>query len=877
MPADHDVVLHSAEAVPVLFYVCLCAGLLCLACALVLCLKVQVAGYRGSRHRAFCDLLDYATLADDSVIVLKSGALLQIFELRPEDLRHAETARLKHVHELVTRSVHKLGGNWCVQVDAVRGEDLQYLPENESGHPLVRVLDRLRARTFRHDKSFRTRIFLSLCFAGNSQTQNKLEALMVQEQQGNARMQTLKLIETFKEQCDSVVSTLRLTMQVRLLTFAQDSSRHEALTFIHQCITGLDHAIAVPQSAVYLDTLLSTQDFAGGFCPCCGENNIACVAVDGLPSEAWFGVLNALALLPCACRFHTRFIVMDYVEATLVLEKYRRQWAQKSRGLIAQIFNIQNARVNEAALERVMETDESKKRLEAGEESFGSYTALVVLMDRDFDRLQQQAHTVLSCLEELGFGGRIETVNAVEAYLGSLPGHLSENLRRPLVSSRVLSDLLPLSLPWEGEREAPSPLLGAHKSPLMQVRTAGQGRFYLNLHEQDLGNTIVIGPPGAGKSVLLGELMLNFLRYAGARVFAFDKGWSFYALTRAAGGEHIVLENVRSAFCPLQDLADSTDFDYACSFVDLLCRLSGHSLTPQERIELINCLRLLAERDISQRTLSDLLMLLSSEAVKNCLVPYTVMSSPDAILDSTHNLDFRQNLTVFECGQIFESPQRFSLPVLRQLFRLIEKSFDGSPCAIVLDEAWMMLQDEVFAAELLKWFKTLRKRNVMVILATQSLMDLARSSLFETFLECAKTRIFLPNYDAGSNVLRPVYEQMGLNEAQVNTLVQAVPKRDYLLKKGADSMVFALDLSPEEKKLLSFAGDHCVSVVDGLLDRYGPGFFLNTRAEQEAYAAALQGRRYSRYRAQENTSPAEPAGAERRAEGHTSVPVALPA
>lgn len=138
----------------------------------------------------------------------------------------------------------------------------------------------------------------------------------------------------------------------------------------------------------------------------------------------------------------------------------------------------------------------------------------------------------------------------------------------------------------------------------------------------------------------------------------------------------------------------------------------------------------------------------------------------------------------------------------------------------------MMLRDETFAAELLKWFKTLRKHNVLVVLATQSLTDLASSGIFEIFLECAKTRIFLPNFDAGSPVLAPIYQKLGVNQAELTSIIRGTPKQDYLFKKGPDSIVFDLNLTAQERALMSFAGDHCVRQVDAAIAAGGRHFFL---------------------------------------------------
>ena len=106
-----------------------------------------------------------------------------------------------------------------------------------------------------------------------------------------------------------------------------------------------------------------------------------------------------------------------------------------------------------------------------------------------------------------------ETVNAVEAWLGSLPGHVYANVRQPPVSTLNLAHMIPLSAVWAGpERdehfEAP---------PLFFAQDRRVDPFRFSLHVGDVGHTLVVGPTGAGKSVLLALMALQFRRYAGAR------------------------------------------------------------------------------------------------------------------------------------------------------------------------------------------------------------------------------------------------------------------------------------------------------------------------------------------------------------------------
>src|SRR5258708_15546768 len=125
-------------------------------------------------------------------------------------------------------------------------------------------------------------------------------------------------------------------------------------------------------------------------------------------------------------------------------------------------------------------------------------------------------------------------MNSVDAWLSSLPGHVYSCVRQPIVSPLKLAHLLPLSEVWAG----PDRNTHLDGPPLIVTRTDGATPFRLVTHIGDVGHTLVVGPTGMGKSVLLTMLAMQFRRYPGSRIFAFDMGRSMRATILGLGGEH---------------------------------------------------------------------------------------------------------------------------------------------------------------------------------------------------------------------------------------------------------------------------------------------------------------------------------------------------
>lgn len=223
---------------------------------------------------------------------------------------------------------------------------------------------------------------------------------------------------------------------------------------------------------------------------------------------------------------------MDHHEAVAHLDKFRKKWKQKIRGFFDQVFNTNSGVVDEDAVSMVADAASAIAEANSGLVAQGYYTSVVVLMDENRDRLATSAGMLEKAINRIGFSARIETINTLDAYLGSLPGHGVENVRRPLINTMNLADLLPTSSIWTGLNYAPCPMYPPNSPPLMSCVTHGATPFRLNLHWLDLGHTLMLGPTRMGKSTKLALIALQALRYAGMSIYWFDKGMSAYPTTK---------------------------------------------------------------------------------------------------------------------------------------------------------------------------------------------------------------------------------------------------------------------------------------------------------------------------------------------------------
>src|SRR5690606_29926915 len=181
---------------------------------------------------------------------------------------------------------------------------------------------------------------------------------------------------------------------------------------------------------------------------------------------------------------------------------------------------------------------------------------------------------------------------------------------------------------------------------------------------------------------------------------------------------------------------------------------------------------------VEQRTLTGFSVLLQDNALRQALAPYLLGGAHGNLLDAEQDRLGTADVQCFEMEELMAS-RAAVLAVLGVLFARFEERFDGAPTLLVLDEAWLFLDDPVFAARIRQWLKTLRKKNVSVIFATQSLADVKDSSIAPAIIESCASRISLANPQATEPQIRTIYEGFGLNRRQIEIVATAQPKRDY--------------------------------------------------------------------------------------------------
>ncbi|MGR9418815.1 conjugal transfer protein TrbE [Rhizobium leguminosarum] len=801
------------------------------------------------RHTApsFADLVPYAGLVDNGIILLKDGSLMAGWYFAGPDSESSTDLERNEISRQINAILSRLGSGWMIQVEAVRLATVDYAAAGKSDFPdrVTRAIDEERRAHFEREQGhFESRHAIIATYRPTEQRRSTLSKYIYSDEGSRKQSYADTVLFIFRNAIREVEQYLANVISIRRMMTRETTERggarvaryDELLQFIRFCVTGDNYPIRLPDVPMYLDWI-ATAELQHGLAPKVENRFLGVVAVDGLPSESWPGILNNLDLMPLSYRWSSRFIFLDAEEAKVRLERTRKKWQQKVRPFFDQLFQTQSRSIDQDAMSMVAETEHAIAEASSQLVAYGYYTPVVVLFENDPERLKEQMEAIRRLIQAEGFGARIETLNATDAYLGSLPGNWYCNVREPLINTRNLSDLIPLNSVWSGNPQAPCPFYPPDSPPLMQVAT-GSTPFRLNLHVDDVGHTLVFGPTGSGKSTLLALIAAQFRRYEDAQIFAFDKGGSMMPLTLAVGGDHYEVggdEGTGLSFCPLSDLSSEGDRAWACEWIESLVAMQGITITPDHRNAISRQIGLMA--GAPGRSISDFVSGVQIREIKDALNHYTIDGPMGHLLDAETDGLALGVFQTFEIEQVMNTGERNLVPVLTYLFRRIEKRLTGAPSLIVLDEAWLMLGHPVFRDKIREWLKVLRKANCAVLLATQSISDAERSGIIDVLKESCPTKICLPNGAAREPGTRDFYERIGFNDRQIEIVATAIPKREYYVASPEGRRLFDMALGPLTLSFVGASGKEDLKRVRALSEEYGPEWpiqWLQTRGIKDA-------------------------------------------
>ena len=736
-------------------------------------------------------------LIDKGVVLNKNGTLQKTLKYRGYDLDSSTVYELKNINAKLNDVIKRLGQGWSLNVEARRKRCTDYI-EAKNEILAIDIIEKERKLNFLENEHFESEYYLTIVQLIPTDNSKKVGEIFLEYAKKSEILD--KTLENFNKEFKKI---LNLFKEIFLEVTELDDE--ETYTYLHSCVSTKTDKVIVPEIPYAMANYLCDSDLVGGLKPKLRGKEIRCISIQGFPNYTVPGFFDVLNRLNIPYRWITRFLILSKLEALSKMErKYKNIFSQRL-SLFQRVYaeltgeKEENSRkLNEDALNKANEVRTQIALTTGDYVSQGFYTCTLIVDGDSIDEVEERVDVISKTINNMGFITIEESINSVEAFLGSIPGNITNNIRMPILNTITLSHLLPVSSVWGGD----SWNKHLNAPPLIYTKTKGSTPFRFNIHIEDIGHSAIVGPTGYGKSVLLGLIASSFMKYKDSRVYFFDKDASSRVLTYAVGGEFHDLGNDELSFQPLANIEIVEEKEWAYGWILEILEQENIKVSPTQKEKIWKALDNLAKTPIELRIISNFYTSVNDREIKEALIPYKIGGALGKYFDSDKDTLNFSRWQVFEMNQVINNKKGIT-PLLSYIFRRIENSLDGNPCIIILDECWMFFDNPIFAAKIREWLKVLRKKNCSVIFATQELGDILNSKLFTTVLDACQTKVFLPNPNAFADNYIPIYEKFGLNKTEIEIISKATKKKEYYYKSTKGSRLFELDLKEKTLSLIA--------------------------------------------------------------------------
>jgi type IV secretion system protein VirB4 len=528
------------------------------------------------------------------------------------------------------------------------------------------------------------------------------------------------------------------------------------------------------------------------------DDHVRVLTLKELPSETRPLLLQGLFDVPGNFHVVTEWHPVDNAKARKEIVSRRRHHHNSKTSFVSNLQDRQNTGprdelVDDSKEAAVAELGSALTALGMEGKNFGEFTLSVVIYDEDRMKVEHAVAEFEKLFTQHDGLLYEERYNMLNAFFATIPGNRQFNLRKQWALNSNYADLsflftVDAGSQWNPhlEREYLAVLESMHGTP-----------YYFNLHAGDVGHALMLGATGSGKSFSMSFTIQSVQKYE-PLTFIFDLGGSYESLTRAFGGTYLNVGLKSPGFTinpfSLEPTPENMNFLYL--FLRVLIEAGGrYELTPDDEKALFAAIERAYKLPAEIRTLTNFASILGPLGER--LHRWTQAGQFGYLFDNaTDTLKFSRFQT-FNFDGWSDYPdilEPLLFYVLQRASSEIEKPTNTATFKVfVIDEAWIFLKNKTIRDWIIRAEKTWRKKNAAMILATQSVVELAASDMLHIVNESCPTKIFLAN----PNIDRKLYAEIfQLNDTQLELLESLVPKRELLVIQPRGTKKLVLEVDP---------------------------------------------------------------------------------
>lgn len=767
--------------------------------------------------------IPYSSLVEEDTVMLKDGSLLACFYIEGVAFETKSYEEVSQASGLINQYLTSLEDDRItVHIHRIRRPFKDELKPSDSGNWFADKFSRDYNAFTSGNVMMATEIYISILLGEEKQVEGffkrkiataESEAVHLKERLTNFRYQCTQLEAIFSD-----YNIQRLTSYEDVDTEGRTIYCSAQLTFLNFLMSGVWTKIQIPLGPLH-QALGTSQVFVGRdiiqFVEPNGTRYAQSLEFKELPETVSSGLLDGLLYPGNNDKDPYPFIESQYFK--IILRKSAVKIIETQIGKLAS--------AGDKADNQRAELTDAQAQIQSGQLCLGNFGYSLLVFGPTETECRKNLQDSYAKFIQSGFTPFISTLTAGPSFLSTLPGNQKWTPRPIRITSLNFSDFAPFHnfLPGKRDHNPWGQAIGLLIQPSLQP-------YYLNLHatnrfensygEPDAGSTVIFGETGAGKTALLSFMATMSMKYADAShkfsMVFFDLNRGAQILVNALDGTYIDSRNGRrTGFNPFQLPPTPDNMNFLNEFLRLLLRSSGQPVTAIDEIKLDEALKSVMSMEKPMRRLSTLMQNLTDgnkaeereNSIRKRMEKWFDKGNYAWVFDNpTDEIDLESKRVIGIDGTDFLDNSVTATPVAFYLLHRVKQIIDGRRAIIFMDEFWKWVKDEAFRSFAESELKTIRKKNAIMVFATQSPSDVLNNPIARTVVEQTSTQIMLPNR-LGDR--KEYVEFFKATEREYEIIKNLHPKsRHFLIKQLGSSSLVKLNLASFKDEMTVFSSTY---------------------------------------------------------------------
>lgn len=338
------------------------------------------------------------------------------------------------------------------------------------------------------------------------------------------------------------------------------------------------------------------------------------------------------------------------------------------------------------------------------------------------------------------------------------------------------------------------------------IPTALNTPYFFNFHNQQNGNTVIVGLEDTGKTTIMNFLLSQTSKIA-PKIFYIDTMRSSEVFINAMGGSYYkvspnIPEDEQFKMNPFMMDSSVENEKFLYEFIINLIDFQDDGFIEMGKTEtqlrsqykdIPFVIKRIFDIKREERTFDKVAELFNNEKtnlVHSKLSVWYKKEQTSFIFNHKENTELNNDIIGISLRTIIGN-KNLIIPIVSYLFNIVEMLADGEPFILAIDNAWEIVDNKYVAPIFFRLLEELPRKNAMMLVTTDGNSKLSESTINESIVDYFATEMYMGNPKI-STYQRRIFS-LQEEESRILSLMK-IEDRNFLLKCINDVVISSINL-----------------------------------------------------------------------------------